>query len=437
MSSTSSIRKTVRRGGVILVWMASAAWAQPPLTTIQDVLFKADGTRFSGQTTIRWNSFDAADGSNISTQNVTVRVVDGYLRVQLVPTTNAGPGARYQVIYNSDGAVQFEETWAVPPSAAPLRVRDVRAAPSAPFNSGNLTTAGTITEEDVAGLVADLALRPMKGPGFSTSRVAAINETGEIESVLGGLSDCVRVDGTAGACGGESAPTYVDNEIPGGLVDGSNLSFFLSSNPNPAGSLALYRNGIMMKPAFDYTILGNIVTFVNNAPPQSGDTLLASYRVGAVNPSDTAVRPEVVCSSAGAATTAGSLTSLGTCKITGGTLLIGDRVEFRFDYSHEGNVSGFSFDVQWGSTTLISRAGAAGESAIAGHAEMAVTSTGVRHHTQSWGELLSFAAGVGSAADSLLPDLTVSLRGSVATPGFDTVTLRNFTVVKYPVHSNP
>ena len=424
------------RSAAVSVWLSSGAWAQPPLTTIQDILYKADGTRFTGQATIRWNSFDAADGSNISTQNLTVRVIDGYLRVQLVPTTNAGSGARYEVTYNSEGAVQFEEVWAVPPSPAPLRVRDVRAAPSAPVTAGG-GAAGAITEDDVAGLVADLALRPMKGPGFSTSRVAAINQTGELESVLGSLSDCVRVDGTAGPCGGESAPTYVDHEVQGGLVDGSNLTFSLSSNPNPAGSLALYRNGMMMKPGFDYTILGNTVTFVNNAPPQSGDTLLASYRVGAVSSSDIAVHPEVLCSSAVAATSAGSLTGLGTCKITGGTLLGGDRVEIRFDYSHEGSVSGFSFDVLWGATTLISRTGTSGESAIAGHAEMAVGSAGVSYHTQSWGGALSFAAGVGSAADSLLSDLTVALRGSVATPGFDTVTLRNFTVVRYPTHSNP
>src|SRR5579872_1372398 len=109
-------------------WSALAALAAPPLTTIQDVLYKADGTRFNGTLTISWNSFQAVDNSDIVTQSTTLKVVDGNLRVQLVPTTTATPPATYRVTYNSDGRVQFEETWAVPSSTQPLHVRDVRTA---------------------------------------------------------------------------------------------------------------------------------------------------------------------------------------------------------------------------------------------------------------------------------------------------------------------
>ena len=38
--------------------------AQPPLTLIQDVLYKADGSRFNGFVQISWNSFEAGDTSN-------------------------------------------------------------------------------------------------------------------------------------------------------------------------------------------------------------------------------------------------------------------------------------------------------------------------------------------------------------------------------------
>src|ERR1041384_4527078 len=93
------------------VWLASSAVAGPPLTTIQDVLYKADGTRFNGIVTISWTSFEALDKSAITTQSTTVKVVDGNLRVQLVPTTTATPAAAYSVKYNSDGRIQFGETW--------------------------------------------------------------------------------------------------------------------------------------------------------------------------------------------------------------------------------------------------------------------------------------------------------------------------------------
>jgi hypothetical protein len=89
------------------VCLAAAAVAAPPLTVVQDVLYKADGTRFNGALTITWNSFQAADSSAIVTQSSTVKVVDGNLRVQLVPSTTATPAGAYLVTYNSDGRIQF------------------------------------------------------------------------------------------------------------------------------------------------------------------------------------------------------------------------------------------------------------------------------------------------------------------------------------------
>src|SRR3954454_17412701 len=97
------------------LWLG-AAYAGPPLTTVQDVLYKADGTRFNGTLTINWSSFQAADNSAVVTQSTTVKLVDGNLHVQLVPGTTATPPITYQVIYNSDGRVQFRESWAVPAS---------------------------------------------------------------------------------------------------------------------------------------------------------------------------------------------------------------------------------------------------------------------------------------------------------------------------------
>src|SRR6516164_1961566 len=67
------------------------AYAAPPLTLNQDVLYKADGSRFNGIVSISWSSFEASDQSQIATQITTVKVIDGNFRVQLVPTTNATP----------------------------------------------------------------------------------------------------------------------------------------------------------------------------------------------------------------------------------------------------------------------------------------------------------------------------------------------------------
>jgi hypothetical protein len=189
-----------------------------PLTTIQDVLYKADGAKFNGLLIISWNSFEADDMSNIVSQNLTVKVVDGNFRVRLVPTADSNPPSYYSVKYNSDGKIQFQETWVVGTASTPLRIRDVRASSSStsPLQPPSQTP---IQESDVVRLVGDLGLRPVKGPGFSAGRVAAINALGGMEAVFGNPSDCVFVDGTSGPCGG-AGPVFTDGEVPGGRRGG-------------------------------------------------------------------------------------------------------------------------------------------------------------------------------------------------------------------------
>src|ERR1035438_4768222 len=163
----------ISRSFLAAVCLATSSFAAPPLTTIQDVLFKADGTRFHGTLSISWTSFEAIDRSAIAQQTITVTVVNGNLQVQLVPTTTATPAAFYTVVYNSDGLVQFQETWAVPSSLLPLRIRDVRV--SAAGAVGVAPIVDTVQESDVIGLLADLGARPLKGPGCAAGRVAYVN----------------------------------------------------------------------------------------------------------------------------------------------------------------------------------------------------------------------------------------------------------------------
>ena len=183
-------------------WLAGAmgtAAGQPALTTIQDILYRADGTRFTGTMFIRYNSFQAGDTSNIATANLTLPIVNGTLRVQLVPTTNASAGAQYTVTYNSQGINQFTEIWAVPPSTIILRVRDVRVSTGTVIGPPPVLTPVQIG--DVVGLANELAVRPMKGVGFGIGRAAVINQAGQIDAASGNLGDCVRVDGSSGPCG--------------------------------------------------------------------------------------------------------------------------------------------------------------------------------------------------------------------------------------------
>ena len=61
-------------------------------------------------------------------------------------------------------------------------------------------------------------------------------------------------------------------------MNGSNAAFTLASAPNPAASLRLYNNGLLLKGTNDFTLSGATITFVTGTLPQSGDLLQAGYR---------------------------------------------------------------------------------------------------------------------------------------------------------------
>src|ERR1700733_12558429 len=151
--------------------LSSKLGATPPLTTISDTLFNADGTYFNGVVVISWPSFEASDTSNIGAGTENIQVNSGTLYVQLVPTTNADTAAVYTIQYTSLGVTQFSEAWAVPPSVLSLRVRDVRLAPGSVSGSAP-ASATIITIADVTGLQSALNVRPPVGAGFGISRSA-------------------------------------------------------------------------------------------------------------------------------------------------------------------------------------------------------------------------------------------------------------------------
>src|SRR6266436_895684 len=210
LGGLTMLARDIIRIGAACALFSILAWGQPALTTISDVRFKADGNLFNGLAQITWLSFDSASGASIAQQSTTVRIIDGNLFVQLTPTSNATPMAQYLVLYESDGKIQFQETWNVTPSTTPLRVRDVRTSqPLCPIIGGG--GAGGLTqiqESDVTGLVADLTARAVKGPGFSNSRTAIISDTGQIEGAVGASTDCIHVDGASGACGAGGSPAF-------------------------------------------------------------------------------------------------------------------------------------------------------------------------------------------------------------------------------------
>ncbi len=264
-----------------IIVLAPFLAAQPQLTTIDDIIYRADGTRFDGTALIEWRSFLLADYTTVAAYSKAVRIVNGSLRVSLAPTTNASSGSHYQVRYvNNNGRVLYVEYWGVPPGTATLKLKDVRlVGPPMPSQDQQTGSSDPVTMNDVTGLTDELNARVKKGLGYLPSSAAVINSAGDLDSAVGEPSDCVRVDGTSGPCGVSSGPGFVDNETPAGLVNGSNTTFTLANAPDPASSLLLYRNGLLQRVEVDFTLAGNIVGFLSGSVPQTGDLLTASYRL--------------------------------------------------------------------------------------------------------------------------------------------------------------
>ena len=223
-----------------------------------------------------------------------------------------------------------------------------------------------------------------------------------------------------------------------GTVNGSNAVFMLVSTPSPAGSLELFRNGLLQRQGADYQVSGNTITFFLASVPQSGDLLVASYRFAdPSNPLSSLATPQVVCSSTGSSTSNTAPIELGSCTIPAGLLGAGDRLDVQFQYGHTGTATGFTGAVQMGGTTVASRVAGATEAVLAGHTSFGIYGTGQEWDTQTWGIGLSLAASAGTAGENTAQAVRVSLQGQMAGTGSDSVFLRNFTVIRYPAQTNP
>ena len=111
----------------------------PATTTVQDTVYKPDGTLASGSVVISWSPFLTADSKPVFGGTKTVTLTNGSLAVALTPNSGGTPsGTSYGVKFLQSGGVFFEETWVVPASS-PL------ANPAQPVSVTQAGTPGSTT----------------------------------------------------------------------------------------------------------------------------------------------------------------------------------------------------------------------------------------------------------------------------------------------------
>lgn len=264
-----------------LAFFVSHAWAQSNLTQISDTVSNPDGSPFNGTVIITWTGSGVSTGSAPAPYSTSAKIYNGVLSVALVPSVNASSPSFYVATFNSrDGLLSWVETWQVGVSSAPLTLNQVRFNVT---NTGGSSGSGTSTVSigQVTGLSSYLN-------ALSNSLNTITATVGGFNSTVSGLSSSVAnltniVNGLASAPPStpSGSPNFFDGEIPQGLINGTNAVFNLTNAPNPLGSLALFRNGVLQKAGTDYSLSGATLTFVPASIPRLGDLLQASYRTGA------------------------------------------------------------------------------------------------------------------------------------------------------------
>jgi len=102
-----------------------------------------------------------------------------------------------------------------------------------------------------------------------------------------------------------------------------------------------------------------------------------------------------------------------------------------------GTLVGFSGEVRVGSTTVASRSAAAGETRLTGETDFSIYGTDQLWDSKTWGTALSLLNTAGTAAEDTSQAVSVSFRGQMEGATSESVSLRNFTVIRYPAQVNP
>jgi hypothetical protein len=114
---------------------------------------------------------------------------------------------------------------------------------------------------------------PFSSPGFTGGTMEARCQAVLPNGLVSAWVDSSSVGYTAPPSG--SSSNLVDNEVPGGLVNSSNVTFSLAHAPL-AGSVQLYVDKKRLAPTTDFTLSGSTLTL--SVAPTTGVEILADYR---------------------------------------------------------------------------------------------------------------------------------------------------------------
>ena len=114
--------------GALLLLTAGPSWSQVSTTTVQGIVYRADGTPATGTLLVNWTAFTTANNQAVAAGSTTATIgSDGFVTLDLAPNLGASPAGSYYtaVFHLSDGTVS-KEYWTVP-AASSATIAGVRA----------------------------------------------------------------------------------------------------------------------------------------------------------------------------------------------------------------------------------------------------------------------------------------------------------------------
>jgi trimeric autotransporter adhesin len=111
----------------VVVGLGVSRGQGPATSTIQDIVYRADGTLAGGTLLISWPTFSTAAGQSVAAGRKSVNLAPGgVLSVELVPNTGSAPAGTFNtVVYQLDDGTVKTEFWTVTASS-PTTIAAVR-----------------------------------------------------------------------------------------------------------------------------------------------------------------------------------------------------------------------------------------------------------------------------------------------------------------------
>src|SRR5215472_5965218 len=114
---------------VALLGVCVGAVAQVATTTIQDTVYRADGTPASGTVVVSWPAFTTAAGQTVAAGNTSATLgANGALSLSLTANVGATPdGSYYTAVLHLDDGTTSQQYWVVPVSSTPVTLATIQS----------------------------------------------------------------------------------------------------------------------------------------------------------------------------------------------------------------------------------------------------------------------------------------------------------------------